>query len=75
MSVPSSEGVGRRGGREREGVSETGCRRLCLRGREKFMSAGPLGSIPIERMSGNEDLAVNGREGGSLCESVYGATS
>lgn len=52
----------------REGVSETGCRRLCLRGREKFMSV-VMGSIPIERMSGNDDLAVNGREGGSLCDS------
>lgn len=70
MSVPSSEGVGRRGGLEREGVSETGCRRLCFRGREKFMSVELMGSMPVERMSGNDDLAVNGREGGSLCDSA-----
>lgn len=42
ISGPSSEGVGSRGGRERLGVSETGCRTLALRGREKFSM--PLGS-------------------------------
>lgn len=54
------------GGREREGVSETGCRRLCFRGREKFMSTGPYGSMPVDRMSGTDDLLVSGLEGGSL---------